>query len=208
MVSEALTTDHDTGQSVAALLEAVQAVARTGLHYSRDFYDRQRYELLADLAAKHYGRLGNIDPAKLREGWAADIGAVTPKVGADAAIFDGDGRLLVMKRADNLKWCMPCGLCEPLESPMETAVREAREETGLVVEPLELVGVFSRPPDPAYTPYTLVSIVYLCEVVVGELRGSHEDVGLAWREIEDVDDWHANQWTMVEAAREVWRRRV
>ena len=209
MVGEPLSGGRDeTAGNFAALLEVVQAVARTGLHYSRDFYDRQRYELLAELAAKEYGRLGGLDPAAMREGWAADIGAVTPKVGADAAIFDGEERLLVMKRADNLRWCMPCGLCEPLESPAETAVREAWEETGLRVEVAELVGVWSRPPDPAYTPYTLVSIVYLCDVVGGELRGSHEDVGLEWRHIEDVEEWHANQLAMVQAAREAWRRRA
>ena len=72
---------------------------------------------------------------------------------------------------------------------------------------MELVGVFTRLPDPAYTPYTLVSIVYLCEVIGGELRGSHEDVGLEWRCIEGVEEWHANQLPMVEAAREAWRKR-
>jgi 8-oxo-dGTP pyrophosphatase MutT (NUDIX family) len=183
----------------------VQAAARTGLHYSRDPYDRQRYEQLAALAAEQYAGLGHPDAAALRDGWALDIGAVTPKIGGGAAIFDSHGRILLMKRTDNLRWCMPGGLCEPLESPETTAVREAREETGLEVEAAALVGVFTRLPDPRYTPYTLVSVLYLCEVVRGSVRGSREDYGLAWREVEGVKDWHGDQRRQAQAAHERWR---
>ncbi len=195
----------DPGANTAAFLEAVQGYARTGLHYSRDVYDRQRYEMLAELAATYYGRLANLDAAQLRAGWAADVGAVTPKVGGTAAIFDDNGRVLLMKRTDNHLWCMPGGLSEPLEGPDMTAVREAKEETGLDVQIRELVGVFTRLPDPRYTPYTLVSVVYLCEITGGELQHSQEDEGLEWWRIEDVLAWHATQERYAEAARAVWK---
>jgi ADP-ribose pyrophosphatase YjhB (NUDIX family) len=56
-----------------------------------------------------------------------------------------EGKILLVKRADLPVWCLPGGMIEDQESLAQTAVREAREETGLEVELLNLVGVYSRP---------------------------------------------------------------
>lgn len=190
---------------VLPLLEEIAAIGRTGLAYATNLYDRQRYEQLIEIAAREYGLALDLPPGVVRERLGRDIGYITPKIGADAAIFDDQGRLLLMKRADNEKWCMPCGLQDVGESPAECAVREAREETGLEVRVVQLVGVYTRLPRAQYTPYTLVSVVYLCKVTGGELRRSHEDLGLAWSRIEDVADWHGNQREQARDAREAWR---
>lgn len=197
-------TEGEAMTNVLALLEEIAAIGRIGLAYATNVYDRQRYEQLLEIAAREYGVAFEMPPAKIRERLGRDLGYITPKVGADAAIFDEHGRILLMKRTDNEKWCMPCGLEEVGESPAQCAVREAREETGLEVRVVRLVDVFTRLPRAEYTPYTLVSAVYLCEVIGGELRSSHEDLGLAWSEIEDVSDWHGNQREQALAARAVW----
>lgn len=192
---------------ILPLLETITAIGRTGLTYATNVYDRQRYEQLMALAAAWYGEALDLPPGDVRERLAKDLKAITPKVGADAAIFDAEGRILLMKRTDNKRWCMPCGLEEVGESPAECAVREAKEETGLDVRVVQLVDVFTRLPRAEYTPYTLVSVVYLCEVVGGELRSSHEDLGLQWWRIDDVPEWHADQEMQARAAREIWLAR-
>lgn len=172
------------------LLDELQTIARNGLTYARDPFDRERYERLMQLAAREYSSVLGIDEEAVRARFAAELGYITPKVGADAAIFNEAGEILLMDRADGTGWCLPCGFVEPNESPAEAAVREAREETGLEARVKSLVGVFTRKPSAKHGPHTTVAVVYLCEVVGGELRLSHEGLGLKYWRIEDVPRWH------------------
>jgi ADP-ribose pyrophosphatase YjhB (NUDIX family) len=65
--------------------------------------------------------------------------------GASALILDEDGNLLLTRRADNGRWCLPGGRMDPGESVAETCVREVLEETGLEVEIVRLIGIYSNP---------------------------------------------------------------
>lgn len=61
--------------------------------------------------------------------------------GAAAIVFDGEGRVLVVKENyDRLRWSLPGGRVADGETPEEACVREAREETGIGVAVRELVG--------------------------------------------------------------------
>lgn len=189
------------------LLEELRVHAANGLHYANNPYDRQRYGRLLELAAGAYGDLLGLPAEEVRLRFAADLGPVTPKVGANAAIFAEDGAILLVRRADNQRWCLPCGWMEPDESIAETAARETWEETGLRVAVGELVDVISHLPGPAMGPHTFVSVVYLCAVIGGELQGSHEGEELAYWAIEEVPAWHMAHREYALAAREAWLRR-
>jgi ADP-ribose pyrophosphatase YjhB (NUDIX family) len=192
------------------LLEKLQSIAKQGLYYTKDIYDRQRYEQLLELTAEYYSHALKMPQAETRENLKKDLGklGVSPVLGSDAAIFDSSGRILLMKRTDNQKWCLPCGLVEAGESPEQGAVREAREETGLDVQVLELVKVYTRLPNPEYGLYTLVSTVYLCEVTGGVLTRSHEDLGLEYWDIEEVPIWHSNMESHARDAHTIWLKQM
>ena len=66
--------------------------------------------------------------------------------GASAIIFD-DARkkVLLTRRTDNGRWCLPGGGMDPGESAAETCVRETLEETGLEVRVTRLVGIYTSP---------------------------------------------------------------
>ncbi len=67
-----------------------------------------------------------------------------PTIGTNVAIIDS-GQILLIKRADFRLWSLPGGDVEAGETVAQTAVREAREETGLEVQLVYVVGVYSRP---------------------------------------------------------------
>ena len=109
------------------------------------------------------------------------IGHATLLLPATAAIIrDEQGRVLLIRRGDGRGWSLPGGIMEPGERIAETVVREVWEETGLEVEPVRLVGVYS---DPAAMLITfsngdrthLVSATFECRVLGGELRADGEE---------------------------------
>lgn len=173
-----------------ALLDELRIMAKVGLRYADDPYDEERYERMLELVSEWYWKSIDLPPEEVRDRFAAEVGYVTPKVSADAAVFD-DGRILLQRRTDDGTWCLPGGYTEPNESPRETAVRETREETGLAVEPVELVDIYTRAPG-EYGPHGLVVHVYLCRRMGGELEVSHEGADVRYWPIEKVSAWHKN----------------
>jgi len=57
-------------------------------------------------------------------------------------VMDTQKRILLVKDADSDMWTTPGGGVDPMESPADAAVREMWEETGLLVEPMRIVGVY------------------------------------------------------------------
>ena len=75
-------------------------------------------------------------------------GNILPTFGVFAAIFDDDGRILCVRlNYGSRGWTTPGGRVEPSESPFDALAREVVEETGLEVEPGELLGVYGKPQD-------------------------------------------------------------
>lgn len=189
-----------------ALLDELRTIACNGLGYCTDPYDRERYARLLELSVQVYGELLAVPAAEVRERLLADLGHVTPKVGADAAIFDEQGRILLMERVDGSGWCLPCGWVEPCERPCDAAVRETREETGLEVRVVRLVGVFTGLPDLRQgRVHSMIGVVHLCEVIGGALQLSHEGTGLRYWWVDEVPRWHGIHERYARAALAQWR---
>ena len=188
------------------LLDELRTIARNGLTYAQNEYDRQRYERLLELTSQEYADYLDLPAGLVKERLQAELGYITPKVGADAAIFDDEGRILLHLRADDQRWCLPCGWLEPNESPEEAVVRETWEETGLRVQPVKLVGVFTRHSDPAWGLYPMVAVCFLCAVTGGELTLSHEGLDLAYWPLDEVPVWHGNHAIYAQAAHTLWQK--
>jgi ADP-ribose pyrophosphatase YjhB (NUDIX family) len=100
---------------------------------------------------------------------------------ADAVIFDESDRVLLIRRADDGRWSLPCGHSEPGESPKATVRRETREETGLEVIVEKAVGTYRQPhPADSGDSVHLIASVFVCRVVGGDLRPGHETTDVAY----------------------------
>jgi ADP-ribose pyrophosphatase YjhB (NUDIX family) len=91
------------------------------------------------------------------------------------AIPDQEGRLLLVRRADNGYWVLPGGGVDSGERVVEALVREVEEETGLHVMPVNLFGIYSNPDvvisyEHGARQYHVISLGFLCEPMYGELR--------------------------------------
>jgi ADP-ribose pyrophosphatase YjhB (NUDIX family) len=69
----------------------------------------------------------------------------TVQFGCSALVLDEHDRVLLTRRTDNGRWCLPGGRLDPGESAEECCVREVLEETGLHVEVVRLIGLYSNP---------------------------------------------------------------
>ena len=188
----------------ASLLEQIREIAETGLRDSSNIYDLGRYTQLLEIADEYTGHDLELPPVEMRSGLARALGKVTPRLGGDAAIFDDQGRVLLMLRTDNQRWCMPGGLAEVGETSEQSVIREAREEMGLEVEILELADVFTVFPETYTYSNTLVIPLFLCGMTGGTLRSSHEDLGLQFWNLEDVTRWSGPHERMARAAHARW----
>lgn len=188
------------------LLDELRIHAENGLEYADDPYDVERYERILELTSEYYGEAVDLPPDAVRDRFAEEVGHVTPKVGGRAAIFDDGGRALLIKRSDDGTWCHPGGFTEPNERPVDTAVRETAEETGLEVEPIELVDVYPRTAG-KYGPHGFVGVVYLCEVVGGRIASSRESEDVQFRDLDDVFEWHKDHEASFADARSMWEDR-
>jgi ADP-ribose pyrophosphatase YjhB (NUDIX family) len=109
----------------------------------------------------------------------------TPLVGVGAVIVEAERVLLVRRGTEPLKghWSLPGGLLEVGESLTEGVKREVREESGLVIEPVELIELIDRiHREDNRVRYHYVIADYLCRVAGGVLQAASDADAVRWVE--------------------------
>ncbi len=114
-----------------------------------------------------------------------------PLVGVGAVIVR-DHRVLLVRRGQAPllgEWSLPGGVLECGETLREATIREAREETGLIVETGELLGVYERVirSEDGRVRYHYVLIDFLCRAVAGDLKAGSDAADVRWFEFEELD---------------------
>jgi ADP-ribose pyrophosphatase YjhB (NUDIX family) len=154
--------------------ESLAAIARTGLGFTENLYERERFEEVLKVAADiRVVANGEADAAGVVEEWLDLVGEgiagyVTPKVAVGAVVGNENNELLLVKRADSGVWLYPTGWADVGYSASEVVVKEVREETGIDVEPVRLIAVHDGL-RAGFTSVPLYSLVFLCRADGGEL---------------------------------------
>jgi ADP-ribose pyrophosphatase YjhB (NUDIX family) len=154
--------------------QRIQAIAQTGLTYSRDPYDRERYEELRRIAVEMASSGLDAPVEAVRVAFASTLGYPTPKVDVRAVVVR-DGEVLLVREARNGRWTFPGGWADVGDTPATAAEREALEESGFRVRARKLIAVLDKsrhehPPSIDYTYKILVG----CRLESGAPATSHE----------------------------------
>lgn len=160
--------------------EALAGIARTGLGFTESLYEKERFEEVLHVAADI--KAAADDALEVRreqdhfvQEWLESVGEgvpgyVTPKVAIGAIVGNGDGQILLVKRADSGIWLYPTGWADVGYSPAEVAVKEVWEETGIECEPVQLLSVLDGQ-RMGFTRFGMYMLLFHCKAVGGELRG-------------------------------------
>ena len=135
------------------------------------------------------------DSAGRDHAWINAIGWTkleTPKDGAAVVIFNDADEVLLTRRADNGLWCVPGGHMDMDETIQRTAIREAKEETGLDVEIERLSGMYTVQYPADYFPERkkrpVFVVTFRCKIVGGELTLNDEVTEFGWFNPKNLPD--------------------
>lgn len=156
--------------------EALAGIARTGLAFTDSLYEQERFEEVLHVAADIRVAAGHeLEAGPLVEEWLRQVGTgvagyVTPKVAVGAVVGNEHGEILLVQRADTGVWLYPTGWADIGYSASEVAVKEVLEETGMEVDPVQLIAVLDGL-RLGFTSVPLYSLVFHCRLLGGELHG-------------------------------------
>jgi len=154
--------------------QLLQAVAQTGDAYTNNDFDRQRYDLVRNIAAEIMAAGSGGEPAEVVDVFLREGGYATPKMDVRAAVFRDDRILMVQERSDGC-WTLPGGFADVGDSPSVAIEREVLEESGFVVRATRLAALFdrNRHPHPPFG-YHIWKAFFLCDLLGGEAQPSIE----------------------------------
>jgi ADP-ribose pyrophosphatase YjhB (NUDIX family) len=171
----------------------IQALGQTGLTFSKNEYDIQRFQRLMEIAAEIIATHTQLPKEPVLQNFLAQPGYATPKVDVRGAVIR-DGKILLVQERSDERWCMPGGWADVGEIPSAMVVREVWEESGFEVVPRKIVGVYdanrSGRPMEFYHAY---KIVFLCEIIGGEARPSNETLAAAFFSFDDLPPLSSNR---------------
>ena len=161
----------------------VQATAQSGLAFSKDPYDIERYQALTALAARMVAARSDGAAPALAALFAAERGYATPKVDVRGAVFDAAGRILMVREAvDHDRWTLPGGWADVNQTPAQGVVREVLEESGYSTRAVKLAACWDRAAQGHHPAglWSIVKLFFLCEVIGGAPATSLETSAVAF----------------------------
>jgi ADP-ribose pyrophosphatase YjhB (NUDIX family) len=159
----------------------LQAIAQTGLTFSNDPYDLERYQRLRTLALQIMAAGSGTPLQRLERLFEQDVGYPTPKVDVRGAVIRG-GEILLVREVSDGRWTLPGGWADVNVSAGDNVEREIREESGYEARARKLVAVWdSHRQGYVYPhPYTIYKMFFLCELVGGQAKTSLETSEVAF----------------------------
>lgn len=149
-----------------AWAQRLQALAQTGLTFTENPFDKDRYRQIAAIAAEMLSAGSGEDVSTIQGLFDQQAGYATPKVDVRGVVFRDDMILMVREKLDQGRWTLPGGWADVGEPPAEATVREIWEEAGYKARAVKLLALYDRIKQghPPYM-YHAYKVFFLCELL-------------------------------------------
>lgn len=146
--------------------QEVQALAQSGLAYTQNPFDKERFLELEKIAAQMMAEATGAELEEVSSVFETQSGYATPKIDVRGVVFKNKKILLVRELMDNGRWTLPGGWVDINEPPSLAVEREVREEAGMIVKAHKVAAIFDRnlhghPPYPFHT----YKLFILCDLI-------------------------------------------
>ena len=163
----------------------LQFIAQAGLTYTKDPFDKERFERVREIAAEIVSLQGRLPLAQVKDLFCNETGFQTPKLDTRAAIFKDD-KILLVEENDGT-WSLPGGWVDVMETVKSNTVKEVKEEAGLDVEAVRVIALHDRNlhNQPPYA-YNVCKVFVLCEVKGGCFHPNIETIGSGYFGLDEL----------------------
>ena len=168
----------------AKYLQRMIALTDTGLTFTKDPFDRERYEDLRSLLSEMLNQVSDLDADEVAELLKPTSAYATPLMDVRAWIVEDEKICLVRGQGEN-DWALPGGFGEVGYSPTENILKEIEEETGFEAKVERLLAVFDT------NRFQLQSkqyakFVFECKLLAGQFQENQEIADLQFFAIDQL----------------------
>lgn len=168
-----------------AWAQEIFSLSQSGLTYSLNEYDRERYKRLQEITAEMISCQSIVSKESVLDSFSMQAGYITPKVDVRGAVIRDGKILLIQERADG-NWAMPGGWADLGNSPASVAEREVWEESGFRVKAEKVVAVIDANRLEPMEFYHAYKIIFLCQLLDGEPRTSYETLAVDFFDLDHL----------------------
>jgi ADP-ribose pyrophosphatase YjhB (NUDIX family) len=171
----------------------LQSIAQSGLTYSNDKYDIERFEQIREISVDILNNYTEINHEKLRDLFANETGYQTPKIDVRAAVFKED-KILMVRETNDGKWSLPGGWADIDTSLKEAIIKEVLEEAGLAVVPKRIISILDYRKHHIHPlPYGIYKFFIECELINGQFSENIETSESAYFNFDELPQLSLNR---------------
>jgi ADP-ribose pyrophosphatase YjhB (NUDIX family) len=184
---------HEQEPTWLAWAREIQALSQIGLAFADNEHQRSDFRRLREIAAEMVEYSTATPKEECLSVFSVQPGYATAKIDVRGAVIREGSILLVQEKKDGL-WCMPGGWADVGELPSDMVAREVEEESGFLVKPSKLIGVFdANRSGKRLEFFHAYKIVFLCEILGGEPRSSLETLDVGFFSFDDLPPLSSNR---------------
>jgi ADP-ribose pyrophosphatase YjhB (NUDIX family) len=121
----------------------LQSIAQAGITYTTNEFDKDRFYQIRDTAVEIISYCTDIKIEKVREIFGNEAGYQTPKIDVRSVVLN-EGKILLVKEKATKLWCLPGGWADCGLTLKENVIKETKEESGFLVEPVRILAIMDR----------------------------------------------------------------
>ncbi|HYD23053.1 MAG TPA: NUDIX hydrolase [Flavipsychrobacter sp.] len=175
------------GKELLEHCKRLKTIADTGILYSTNEYDQERYTELRAMSLELLSMIGGHRVEELNAAFLLVTDHPTAKVDVRGVVLSDDKRILLVRESIDGRWSLPGGWAEIGHSPMETVINECKEETGLDVQVEKLLAVFDKRKHPHTPQATYVyKMVFYCTATSHEIQKGFDVLDVQYFPIDNL----------------------